>query len=84
MIFLENEDQLAERTGDREDRYLQAITKARNAAENEGDQKTVTKLVQFYDNIQDKRRHRQAKTVKSDRRSNLGVGEGNRDLWRSN
>jgi len=32
-------DQLAELAGDREDRYLQAIFKARNAAEQAGDQK---------------------------------------------
>jgi hypothetical protein len=48
------EGQLAERAGDREDRYLQTITKARNAAEQAGDQKTVEILDQIYDEIRDK------------------------------
>jgi hypothetical protein len=50
---LDNEDQLAERAGDKEDRYLQTITKARNAAEREGDQKTVEQLDRIYDEITD-------------------------------
>ena len=45
---------LAKRAGDREDRYLQAISKARNAAELAGDQKTVETLDQIYDEITDK------------------------------
>jgi len=51
---LSDEEQLAEHAGDREDRYIQAITKARNAAENKGDQKTVEQLDQIYDEITDK------------------------------
>jgi len=43
---------LAERAGDREDRYMQAITNAKNAAEQAGDQKTVEKLVELYSEIQ--------------------------------
>jgi uncharacterized protein YceH (UPF0502 family) len=43
---------LAERAGDREDRYMQAITNAKNAAEQAGDQKTVEKLVELYNEIQ--------------------------------
>lgn len=49
-----DEDKLAERAGDREDRYLQAITKARNAAEQAGDQKTVEKLESIYEETLDK------------------------------
>ena len=45
---------LAKRAGDREDRYLQAISKARNAAELAGDQKTVEKLEEIYDEIKNK------------------------------
>ena len=51
---MDKEEQLAERAGDREDRYLQAITKARDEAEKVDDQETVTKLVELYDEIQDK------------------------------
>lgn len=35
-------------------RYLQAITKAREAAEKVGDRETVMKLVQLYDKIRDR------------------------------
>jgi hypothetical protein len=47
-------DRLAERAAYREDKYLQAITKAREAAEKANDRETVTKLVELYDEIQDK------------------------------
>ena len=49
-----DEDRLAERAGDREDRYLKALTKARNIAEKKGDQKTVEKLNEIYDKVEDK------------------------------
>ena len=45
MYFLDKKDYLAERAGDREDRYLQTITKARNEAEKDGNDKLVTELV---------------------------------------
>jgi tRNA A37 N6-isopentenylltransferase MiaA len=52
--FLDNTDRLAERAAYREDKYLQAITKAIEAAEKANDRETVVKLVELYDEIQDK------------------------------
>jgi tRNA A37 N6-isopentenylltransferase MiaA len=49
-----DEDRLAERAAYREDEYLQAITKARDAAEKANDREIVVKLVELYDEIQDK------------------------------
>jgi hypothetical protein len=49
-----DEDRLAERAGNKEDKYLQTITKARDAAEKANDRETVMKLVELYDEIQDK------------------------------
>jgi hypothetical protein len=51
--FLDNEDRLAERAANREDKYLQAITNAREAAEKANDRETVVKLVELYEEIQD-------------------------------
>lgn len=51
---MDKEEQLAERAANREDRYLQAITKARVVAEKEGDQKTVENFDQIYDEVEDK------------------------------
>lgn len=51
---MDKEDQLAERAGDREDSYLQAISKARNAVEQAGDQKTVVHLDRIYDETSEK------------------------------
>jgi tRNA A37 N6-isopentenylltransferase MiaA len=52
--FLDSVDRLAERAANREDKCLQAITKAREAAEKANDRETVVKLVELYDEIQDK------------------------------
>lgn len=52
--FLDNTDRLAEHAAYREDKYLQAITKAREAAEKANDREIVVKLVELYDEIQDK------------------------------
>ena len=49
-----DEDRLAERAANMEDKYLQAITNAREAAEKANDRETVMKLVELYDEIQDK------------------------------
>jgi hypothetical protein len=49
-----DEDKLEERAANREDKYLQAITKARNAAELASDQKTVEKLNEIYDEVEDR------------------------------
>ena len=51
---MDKEDQLAELAGDREDRYLQAISKARNAAEQAGDQNKVVNLDRIYDETSEK------------------------------
>jgi tRNA A37 N6-isopentenylltransferase MiaA len=48
-----DEDRLAECAANREDKYLQAITNAREAAEKANDRETVMKLVELYDEIQD-------------------------------
>jgi hypothetical protein len=52
--FLDTIDRLAEHAAYREDKYLQAVTKAREAAEKANDRETVVKLVELYDEIQDK------------------------------
>jgi tRNA A37 N6-isopentenylltransferase MiaA len=52
--FLDNPDKLAERAAYREDKYLQAVTKTREAAEKANDRETVVKLVELYEEIQDK------------------------------
>lgn len=49
-----DEDKLAERAANREDRYLQAITNARNTAEKADDQKTIEKLESIYEETLDK------------------------------
>ena len=49
-----DEDRLAERAGDREDRYLQALTKARNEAEKVYDLETIAKLEKLYEETIDK------------------------------
>jgi uncharacterized protein YceH (UPF0502 family) len=49
-----DEDKLAECAGDREDRYLHLIMKVRDAAEQAGDQNTVSKLEKLYDDTTDK------------------------------
>lgn len=51
---MDKEERLAERAGDREDRFLKLVTKARNAAQEIDDQKTVTKLEELYDQVTDK------------------------------
>jgi tRNA A37 N6-isopentenylltransferase MiaA len=52
--FLDDEDRLAKLAGAREDKYLQAITKARETAEKANDRETVVKIVELYEKIQDK------------------------------
>lgn len=52
--FLDRTDRLAERAAYREDKYLQAITKARETAEKANDRETVVKIVELYEKIQDK------------------------------
>jgi hypothetical protein len=49
-----DEDRLAERAANREGRYLQAITKARNVAEQAGDKKTVEKLELIYEGTENR------------------------------
>ena len=51
--FLDNTDRRAERAAYREDKYLQAITKARETAEKGNDRETVVKIVELYEKIQD-------------------------------
>jgi hypothetical protein len=51
---LDNKGRLAERAANREDKYLQAITNAREAAEKANDRETVEKLEELYDEITDK------------------------------
>jgi len=48
-----DEDRLAEHAANWKDKYLQAITNSRVAAEKANDRETVTKLVELYDEIQD-------------------------------
>jgi hypothetical protein len=52
--FLDNKGRLAERAANMEDKYLQAITNAREAAEKANDRETVMKRVELNDEIQDK------------------------------
>jgi hypothetical protein len=48
---LDKSEKLEERAGNREDIYLQSITKARNAAELTGDQETGLKIDKIYDEV---------------------------------
>jgi hypothetical protein len=52
--ILDKEDRLAERADDREDKYLQIITKARNEAEKDENDKLVTELDIIYEEVTDK------------------------------
>jgi hypothetical protein len=49
-----DEDKLAERAGDREDKFMQSITNVRNTAEKAGDQKTVEKLESIYEETENR------------------------------
>lgn len=51
---MDNEDRLAGRAGDREDRYMQDLTNARNEAEKVYDLETVAKLEKIYEKTTDK------------------------------
>ena len=67
MYFLDKKDYLAERAGDREDRYLQTITKARNEAKKDGNDKIVTELVKstINDKIEDIIKEKRQKVLDS-------------------
>jgi hypothetical protein len=51
---MEDEGRLAERAGDREDKHLPTITKAKKIVEKAGDQEMGTKLDQIYELIENK------------------------------
>lgn len=70
-----DEDNLTEKSGDREDRYLQTIRETRSEEEQAGDQKTIEKLDQIYNEIQDKIKDIKT-TKKGIRQSEKDFGKG--------
>jgi len=51
---LVDEDRITKRAANRDDKFLQTITKAREDVEKMGDRETVTKFINLYDATEDK------------------------------